>query len=174
MGYVVTRRPTDDYRDCPQKFLKEIGMPVLFRTISEAEFVQIPNKIFSDPTYDRRFGRVDSDGVTYALGWRSHLLEPVVLDLGDGVFFVGVDQDAAIVESGTGRVLIRLNLSEFFVKAVRVGNKLILATELAVYELIGPVWGVNKRHDLPDTFEEFEFSSESVGVICMDGSKLKL
>jgi hypothetical protein len=149
-------------------------MAASFRPITELEFRAISNKIFSDPLTDRRYGLVCSNGLTFAFGWRSDLIEPTVLDLNDKVVLVAVDQEVAIVEVPSGQVLSRISLPDNFHQAILVDERVYLATELSVYQLTAPTWQVKNRCDLPEFFEAFDSSYSQLYAICIDGTKVSL
>jgi len=151
-----------------------VSVATSYKSITEVEFSHIPLRVFSDPATDRRYGRVDANGLTFAFGWRSDLIEPTIMELGNQEILVAVDQDVAVIEVSSGRVSMRMNFPHNFLQALLVEDHAYLATELCVYELVGPSWQVRAERDLPDNFEAFDRSSGRVSAICMDGTSVLL
>lgn len=149
-------------------------MNLSYKSIGKADFKRIENKIFFDSRYDRRYGRVDFNGMTVAFGWRSDLIEPVVMKLDSQNVLIAIDQNAVIVNSYIGDVSTRMNFVDNFVHVERFENKIYLATEFCVYQLVGPLWRAGIKYDLPDNFEAFNCSDGRLFALCMDGTKLEL
>lgn len=148
-------------------------MSILLEPITEEEFKKSA-QLFNDPKTDRRFLKVTAGKSEYAIGWRSDLLKPVILEVLSNVYIVGIDQDLAVVDYEKSIVLLKIALSFNLYDIQFVNGRLFILTELEVLEISITSWQVIRTYLLPDYFQEILIVDGSIEAKCVDGSIVDL
>lgn len=148
-------------------------MNILLEPITVDEFKK-SIQLFSDPKTDRRFLKIKAGKSEYSIGWRSDLLNPVILEVTPHVFVVGIDQYFAVVDYEKKEILLKINL-EFNLYDIRLVNRrLFVLTELEIIEISITNWQVIQVYSLPDYFQEIIILDGLVKAKCVDGSIVDL
>ncbi|OQP43335.1 hypothetical protein A4H97_34055 [Niastella yeongjuensis] len=148
-------------------------MSVLLETITEEEFKKSV-QLFNDTNTDRRFLKIKAGKSEYAIGWRSDLLKPVILEILSNVYIVGIDQDVAVVDFEKNIILLKIDLSFSLYDIQFVNGRLFVLTELEVLEMSITSWQVVQTYLLPDYFQEILIVDGSLKAKCVDGSIVDL
>lgn len=145
-------------------------MNLTLQNISKIEFnnLNVPI-IFDDVMCARCFAVLSNSQYTFKFSWRSDLIMPEIMEVGAGIYSLGIDQNISIIDFNTNIILLNLELTYFFYEVV-VLNFIYVITELELLRIDKHSFNVVEEIGLPDIFVEMSVHNNKMEIKCMDGS----
>lgn len=150
-------------------------MEIQIKQISKNEFYELNcYTLFEDKLTDRVFG-VITDGIyTCKFGWQSDTLKPFLLNISEGVYLIGIDQNLIIFDFIKKKEVLKSSLDYFFYEAVVDKEHIYAITELEILKIGLTSYEVIERYELPDYFEKIEFKESSTEIYCVGDEKITI
>ncbi|WP_259016611.1 hypothetical protein [Emticicia fluvialis] len=147
-------------------------MNIELRKISKAEFKNIKTPtLFEDIVYDRAFGVVSNGENEYKIGWWTDgYTQPEIKLIDINICTIGIDLVFIIFEFNTGRIRLKLSLSNYFYFTRIFNGFLYVISEFDIFKINIKNLDVVETFALPDIYTGIEEESESYFIVkCMDG-----
>jgi hypothetical protein len=142
-------------------------MNVVFNRINESDFYEIHSPIlFNDIKTSRCFGIITNNVTSYLFSWQSDIQNPVLNEISEGICSIGIDQNFAIINFVTAKIILNIELTYPFYDNKVYGNYCFVITELEIIRIDIINFGNTKEYMLPDIFEEINFGNNQVEVKC--------
>lgn len=150
-------------------------MEVRLKRISEAEFHNLHVPIlFDDKVTGRCFGVVTNGDQSFGLAWQSTMTQPILSEVGQGVFCIGIDQNFAVMDFSNNSVPLRLTLFYNFYNTQLYKESIFVITELEIIKIDRTTFKVMGEYALPEYFEEITIGDDSLEVKCVDGRHIQI
>lgn len=146
-----------------------------FKKITEEEFkaVDLPI-IFENKLTDRSFAIVYKNIDFFKFGWQSTNVDPILIQLREDTFAIGVDLICSIVDTYAKKVLKNIKLNYFFFDFKLINDMLFVITELEVLKLNIVNFEIVENYLLSDFFESIEISKDNIIINTVDGNIINI
>lgn len=143
------------------------------REISEKEFKNsnLP-VLFENKLTDRMFGVISNDINSFKLGWQSNIIKPVVKEVNQEIYAIGIDQNFILIDLNLVNIRLKLELTYFFYNVVIYNNFIIVITELEIFIISEFTYKVVKEIPLPEIYTKMRVNERNIKFICVDGSEI--
>lgn len=147
-------------------------MNIELRKISKAEFKNLKTPtLFEDTVYDRAFGVVSDGKNEYKIGWWSDgYVQPEIKLIDTNICTIGIDLVFIIFEFNTGRIRLKLSLSNYFYYTRIFNGFLYAISEFDIFKINIKNLDVIETFAISDIYTGIVEESDSYfKVKCMDG-----
>jgi hypothetical protein len=141
---------------------------ILLEIISPDKFNTIQFKIFEDILLNRVFGIIRYEKKEYGIAWQSDILSPVITEISDGIYSIGVDQNFAIVNFNIDKIEFNTTLTYNFCNSYIYKEDIYIISELEVIKMNVQTFEIQDCYALPDIFEEIFFENNHLEITCMN------
>ncbi|MCC9019686.1 hypothetical protein [Flavobacterium lipolyticum] len=150
-------------------------MNIKFERIKKAEFKNKQNSIvLFEKISDDNFGEIQSNGCIFQFGWRGDFILPVVKEIDSMRFGLGVDFNFIIVDSEKKEIIYKIELDDYFINFIVIGNVIYIASELKVIQLRIDNFEILNEFYLPEIFDDFVITNDSIMASCIDNQSINL
>lgn len=150
-------------------------MNLQLKNITESDYNNSNAKVlFNGAELNRSFAKIDLGQIKFKLAWQSDLVEPLLLELDNGLFCIGIDLNFVIVDSNTSTILLKLELNDLFKTVRLLDTSILIATDMEVVEVSRKTYEVINKTSLPDMFEDFIDSDNGIEALCFDEMRIPI
>lgn len=148
---------------------------ISLKRISHEEFLKhnVP-LLFKNQLTNRVYGILSNGKVGYKLGWQSDLISPIIKQLFENQYAVGIDLNFVIFDFLKKKLFLNLDLSYFFLDIKLHRGFVLVITELEIYKIAIEDYEVLTIVSLPDYFESIQFKEDIISVTCTNSQQLKI
>ena len=149
-------------------------MEVNLENIDEERFDSLERiSIFERNSYDRRFALLTCGERSMKLSWQSDIITPVILKLGDRIYFIGIDLNYAIVDFNASEIELKEHVDTFILSAFIVEGVLIVASEMKLVFHDLKSFKKIREVNLPDIYVDSSVSGKVLTVECINGDLVR-
>ena len=142
--------------------------------LTESSFDKYNNDIiFQDDVSNRCYAIIEDEKFVFRLAWHSDLIEPVISELSEKIISIGIDQNFAIVDFGTGTISLKIRLPYNFLDARVFNQWVFVITELEILCIDKQHFQILNEFPLPEFFEEMQFETTHIIVKCAENVTVK-
>ncbi len=147
-----------------------------YKRISEIEFNNINHHLLYRNEYyehNRSFGEIICGENSFKFGWNSTAIEPILIELINNKFCLGIDQEFVIFDCNTRELDYKLNTDFFIIDIVKTSELVYICTELEILILNLEDNIPYKRIDLEEIFDEIIIYEKFIIIKCLNNWELK-
>ena len=142
-------------------------MEVNYNKLNEIEFANLDFPIlFNDNLYSKCYGTLFSNLLGFKFGWRSELLDPIVQQIDENIYTIGIDQNFTIIDFNNNTVGLNMNLLYNFHDLLNSKTHIAICTELEVILVNKLKYNIDQIIELPDFFEEGRIEEGRIIITC--------
>ena len=150
-------------------------MNISLLKINESEFNKLNIPIlFNDSYTSRCFGVIKNNKYSYKFSWQSDLIQPILSEVINGIFSIGIDQNFTIINFNLNLIAFKLELNYTFYDTKIFNDLIYVITELEIIKINALTFKVLEEYLLPDIFEEIIFEEKKISVRCLDQSVINI
>jgi hypothetical protein len=144
-------------------------MDSMLQQITENDFLESNALIlFSEYKTSRNFGIFKFNNNSYKLSWQSDVSKPIITQITDNIYSIGIDLNFAIIDFKSNQILLNLDFFSFYYYTKLLDNFIYIVTELEIIKVDTMNFKVVKIISLPDIFKEMTVLDDKIVIQCFD------
>jgi hypothetical protein len=144
-------------------------MKTALSLITESDFNKENNLIiFQDKVANHRYAQLKHGNNSFRLAWHSDSITPVISEIRNNIFSIGIDQNFAIIDFENDKILLNLDFLSFFYYTELLDNFIYIITELEIIKVDTINFKVLETIGLPDIFREMTIMDDKILIQCFD------
>lgn len=144
-------------------------MDSMLQQITENDFLESNALIlFSEYKTSRNFGIFSFNDNSYKLSWQSDVSKPIITQITDNIYSIGIDLNFAIVDFKSNKILLNLDFFSFYYYTKLLDNFIYIVTELEIIKVDTMNFKVVEIIALPDIFREMTVLDDKIIIQCFD------
>ncbi len=128
--------------------------------------------LFEDKQTDRMFAIISNNIHSFKFGWQSTIIKPVVKEIGEEIYAIGIDQNFIIINLSTGDIKLKLDLFYTFSNIEVYNDFIFVMTELEVFIINKINFTRLTEVFLPEFYANMEVNGTNIKFICIDDSEV--
>lgn len=143
-----------------------------YKNVSKATYTaaQLP-VLFGDRPDDSCFGIISSGGWGYRFSWDNEAVNPFLAEVYDAVYSIGYEQNVALVDFTTYRVLTERWLTFIYCDTLLFYDAIIIATEAEIILLDKRTYTETGRQMLTEYFSHADIDGDEAVITCANGDE---
>jgi len=144
-------------------------MDSMLQQITENDFLESNAlTLFSEYKTSRNFGIFTFNNNSYKLSWQSDVSKPIITQITDNIYSIGIDLNFAIIDFKSNQILLNLDFFSFYYYTKLLDNFIYIVTELEIIKVDTMNFKVVKIISLPDIFREMTVLDDKIVIQCFD------
>ena len=146
-----------------------------YKNVSKATYnaMQLP-VLFGERPDDSCFGIISSGDWGYRFSWDDGATSPFLTDVYDSVYSIGYEQNVALVDFTTYRVLTELWLTFIYCDTLLFYDVIIIATEAEIILLDKRAYTEIARQMLTEYFSYADIDGDEAVITCANGDEFAI
>jgi len=130
--------------------------------------------LFAENKANKCFAKISNGIISYQLAWQSDLLKPIVLNIKQEIYCIGIDQYFCVIDFTRINILLNLKLMYNFYDVKIFQDWIFVICELEIIKINKDNLNIEDEFGLPDFFEKMDFENNLIKIKCLNNNYITL